>query len=90
MKSIATLCGVIMLAFGLSGCGAAPAAPDVSRLRAPPAWTMAAPCKQQPIPADEANPTVRVVHYKNSRTCHARTRDQVLGLQRYVRTIRRQ
>jgi hypothetical protein len=87
MKTITHIFGMITLVFMLAGCGGAPV--DSSRLRPPPAWAMEAPCMMPKITADEANPAVRIGYYTQSRQCHARTRDQVRGLQRYVHTIRR-
>jgi type IV pilus biogenesis protein CpaD/CtpE len=78
---------VVMATALVAGCAnSPPVAP--SKLKAPSAWMMESPCRATPIPADEANPASRSRYYASSRRCHARTADQVRGLQRYVRTVR--
>lgn len=72
----------------VAGCsGNPPVAP--AKLKPPSPWMMRAPCNPGYIPPDEANPAARSKYYATSRKCHAQTADQVRGLQRYVKTVRK-
>lgn len=72
----------------LAACAKEPPV-DPAKLKAPAKWLMVAPCELPEIPADEGNPATRAPYYATSRRCHARTADQVRGLQGYVQTVRR-
>lgn len=71
----------------LSGCASTGA--ETAKLKEPTPYLMATPCPMPDIPATEGNPLDRARYYTDSRVCHGRTADQVRGLQRYVRTVRK-